>query len=114
VSLFIDVVAVNLSTGAHAELLRLLDIFLPRINFGKPVVPPGSRPPHSPVEHKTTGFLYLKRDLVRLLGILCHANRAVQDRVRDCGGIEVVMGLCVIDDRNPCELMFPVSIPDPS
>lgn len=48
------------------------------------------------------GFSYLKRDLVRLLGILCHGIKAVQDRARLCGGIEVVMNLCVIDERNPC------------
>lgn len=48
------------------------------------------------------GFDYLKRDLVRLLGILCYEDRAVQDRIRNCDGIVVVMNLCVIDDRNPC------------
>jgi len=78
------------------ELLRLLDIFLPRINFGKPV----SQIPQGAVVDPT-GFSYLKRDLVRLLGILCHATRAVQDRVRFCGGIPVVMNLCVVDERNP-------------
>lgn len=48
------------------------------------------------------GFAYLKRDLVRLLGILVYRSRAVQDRVRLCGGIPVVLNLCVIDERNPC------------
>jgi ataxin-10 len=51
-----------------------------------------------------TGFSYLKRDLVRLLGILCHERKAVQDSVRVCGGLEIVMNLCVVDERNPCEL----------
>jgi len=36
-----------------------------------------------------------------LLGILCHGVKAVQDRARTCGGIPVVMNLCVIDERNP-------------
>jgi len=78
------------------ELLRLLDIFLPRINFGKAVtqVPQGA-------VTDPTGFSYLKRDLVRLLGILCQGTVAVQDRVRFCGGIPVVMNLCVVDERNP-------------
>lgn len=49
------------------------------------------------------GFAYLKRDLVRLLGILSSDRPAVQDRVRACGGIPVVLNLCVVDDRNPCE-----------
>jgi len=79
------------------ELLRLLDLFLPRINFGKPVtqIPQGATT-------DATGFFYLKRDLVRLLGILCQGTRVVQDRVRCCGGIPVVMNLCVVDERNPC------------
>ncbi|SJL03760.1 uncharacterized protein ARMOST_07117 [Armillaria ostoyae] len=85
------------------ELLRLLDRFLPRINFGKPVQNSGSDGPGTtPLSNVSdTGFFYLKRDLVRLLGILCHEQKAVQDRVRQCGGVEVVMNLCVIDERNP-------------
>jgi len=75
---------------------------LPRINFGKvkPQNPNGGAgvPTQSAGE---VGFSYLKRDLVRLLGILCYDNKAMQDRVRVCGGIPVVLNLCVIDDRNP-------------
>ncbi|EKM81810.1 hypothetical protein AGABI1DRAFT_118880 [Agaricus bisporus var. burnettii JB137-S8] len=86
------------------ELLRLLDKFLPRINFGKSVSPTGlsleeGAMSNSPPDNR--GFAYLKRDLVRLLGILCHEKRAVQDRIREAGGIEVVMNMCVIDERNP-------------
>ncbi|TCD71867.1 hypothetical protein EIP91_003210 [Steccherinum ochraceum] len=47
------------------------------------------------------GFSYLKRDLVRLLGVLTYQSRQVQDRIRGCGGIPVVLNLCVVDDRNP-------------
>ncbi|KAJ6504882.1 spinocerebellar ataxia type 10 protein domain-containing protein [Mycena vitilis] len=90
------------------ELLRLLDLFLPRINFGKPVGPDGKAALPTPTQPQSggdgadgTGFSYLKRDLVRLLGILCHGIKAVQDRARLCGGIEVVMNMCVIDERNP-------------
>jgi len=49
----------------------------------------------------SSDFPYLKRDLVRLLGILCHNRKAIQDRIRLCGGISVVLNLCTIDDRNP-------------
>lgn len=87
---------------ARAELLRLLDLFLPRINFGKPVGDVREGAAGDP-----TGFSYLKRDLVRLLGILVHRNKEVQDRVRVCGGIPVVMNLCVVDERNPCT--FPIT-----
>jgi ataxin-10 len=87
------------------DLLCLLDVFLPRINFGKPVNRDGT-----PAEPQTTnvgdparGFLYLKRDLVRLLGVLCHGVKSVQDRARQAGGLPVVMNMCVIDERNPCK-----------
>ena len=53
------------------------------------------------------GFSYVKRDLVRLLGISCAGERAVQDRIRACGGIPVVMNLCVTDERNPCKFHEP-------
>ena len=51
-------------------------------------------------------FAHIKRDLIRLLGILASDNRVVQDHVRECGGLPVVMNLCVIDDYNPCERYF--------
>lgn len=89
------------------ETLRAFDAFLPRINFGKvkPHNPNGGAevPAQSAGE---AGFSYLKRDLVRLLGVLCYSNKAMQDRVRLCGGIPVVLNLCVIDDRNPCKSYF--------
>jgi len=102
------------------ELLNLLDVFLPRINFGKPVrangtpvatsssasVPAVAQPSESTSASGVgtadgVGFSYLKRDLVRLLGVLCHGVKAVQDRARDAGGLPVVMNLCVVDERNP-------------
>jgi len=84
------------------ELLRLMDLFLPRINFGKPVAssPLSAEKTYDKI-HDTTGFSYLKRDLVRLIGILCHKKRNVQDRIRECGGIPIIMNMCVIDERNP-------------
>lgn len=100
------------------ETLRLLDLFLPRITFGKVASPPvyvgqSSELPSDSGTSETApvyslasdpkGFSYLKRDLVRLLGILAAGSKREQDRVRACGGITVVLNLCVIDDRNPCE-----------
>lgn len=102
------------------ELLRLLDRFLPKINFGQAVprsepspdtsrssTPQGERHQAADVVAAAAldnqGFAYLKRDLVRMLGILCHEKKAVQDRIREASGIEVVMNMCVIDDRNPCK-----------
>lgn len=100
-----------------ADDLRQLDAFLPRIQFGK-VVNAARGDPNAGLPQAsdnalgggaskgsdvdTKGFAYLKRDLVRLLGIVCHENQHAQDRVRMCGGITVVMNLCVVDERNPC------------
>ncbi|VDB88659.1 unnamed protein product [Peniophora sp. CBMAI 1063] len=86
------------------ETLRQLDIFLPRIAFGK-VTPSPAAPPSAgagdPSRADAHGFAYVKRDLVRLLGTLAHGSRNVQDRVREAKGIEVVLNLCVVDERNP-------------
>jgi ataxin-10 len=92
-------------TFIFLEVLRMLDLFLPRINFGKPVSSsglPNSQATSVASSVDSTGFSYLKRDLVRLLGVLCHEVRAVQDRIRMADGIPVVMNLCVVDERNPC------------
>ncbi|KDQ61580.1 hypothetical protein JAAARDRAFT_31036 [Jaapia argillacea MUCL 33604] len=79
--------------------LGLLDTFLPRINFGKAVPSiPGQTLDETP---DSTGFQYVKRDLVRLLGVLCHDNKTVQDRIRGCGGVPIMMNMCVMDERNP-------------
>jgi ataxin-10 len=86
------------------DLLSMLDVFLPRINFGKPVHRDG-RPdePTTGGDNPCIGFSYLKRDLVRLLGVLCHGSKSVQDRAREAGGLPVIMNMCVIDERNPCQ-----------
>lgn len=104
------------------DLLQRFDRLLPRVMFGKPVdlstlpLPPGVSHQTHPAPATTVppkdsatgdegpakaGFSYVKRDLVRLLGVLCAGARVVQDRVRACGGIPVVMNLCVVDERNP-------------
>lgn len=72
------------------------------------VVPP--RDPVTDADGQVKGFSYVKRDLVRLLGISCAGEKAVQDRVRACGGIPVVMNLCVVDERNPCKFPEPVYV----
>ncbi|EIW58745.1 uncharacterized protein TRAVEDRAFT_29229 [Trametes versicolor FP-101664 SS1] len=110
------------------ETLRLVDVFVPRITYGRvakrPVVPEGADvlgQGHETSSGSTTedaggagltgpsaedasaaqAFALVRRDLVRLLGILAAENRSVQERVRECGGISVVMNLCVVDDYNP-------------
>ncbi|TBU43988.1 spinocerebellar ataxia type 10 protein domain-containing protein [Dichomitus squalens] len=103
------------------ETLRLVDTFVPRITYGKVVrrpTAPNQQESHSTSEAASSdgtrsmspnpeliraaqAFAHVKRDLVRLLGIVASQNRAVQDRVRESGGLPVVMNLCVVDDYNP-------------
>ncbi|KAF8449096.1 spinocerebellar ataxia type 10 protein domain-containing protein [Boletus edulis BED1] len=88
-----------ISNFVRQQLLRLLDVFLPRINYGKPVTSAAAQ--SIPGTTDSTGFSYVKRDLVRLLGILCHKNKKIQDSIRICEGITVIMNMCVVDERNP-------------
>ncbi|KAK9370002.1 spinocerebellar ataxia type 10 protein domain-containing protein [Lipomyces kononenkoae] len=46
-------------------------------------------------------FPSLKQKLVGILGILVHDNRKVQDQIRECGGLPVILAHCNIDDNNP-------------
>lgn len=94
----------QLDLDTALELLRILDAFLPRINFGKPVL--SSKETYSiPGTTDPMGFSYVKRDLVRLLGVLCYKDRKTQDSIRNCGGITVILNMCVVDERNPCALL---------
>ncbi|KAL8278671.1 hypothetical protein RQP46_008963 [Phenoliferia psychrophenolica] len=42
----------------------------------------------------------LKRSCVRLLGIVCFDQKDAQDRIRECGGLTLLLGMCQIDDTN--------------
>ncbi|KAG9122233.1 hypothetical protein FRC07_001483 [Ceratobasidium sp. 392] len=84
------------------EILRQLDQLLPRIQFGK--TRPHAESTSSPndlASPDVSGFQFVKRDLVRLLGIIVHDDKSIQDRIRERGGVQVVLGLCAVDDRNP-------------
>ncbi|KAG2224314.1 hypothetical protein INT45_012883 [Circinella minor] len=54
-------------------------------------------------QKKQPGFNYLKRDSVRLLGALCHEDRRMQDKIREIGGIPIILAQCKIEDANPCK-----------
>ncbi|KAG9089772.1 hypothetical protein FS749_001066 [Ceratobasidium sp. UAMH 11750] len=83
------------------DVLRQLDQLLPRIQFGKIRPQFSVSSPNEPVSPDVSGFQFVKRDLVRLLGIIVHDDRGVQDRIREHGGVQVVLGLCAVDERNP-------------
>lgn len=84
------------------DVLRRLDQLLPRIQFGK-VKPKftGHDPSSTRQQLDASGFQFLKRDLIRLLGIITHDDPSIQDRIRDYGGVQLVLGLCAIDESNP-------------
>ncbi|KAK9324333.1 spinocerebellar ataxia type 10 protein domain-containing protein [Lipomyces orientalis] len=46
-------------------------------------------------------FPSLKQKLVGILGIIVQDNKKVQDQIRDCGGLPVILSQCNIDDCNP-------------
>lgn len=48
-------------------------------------------------------FSNLKRDLVRLLGVLTFNDTRVGDQVREYEGVQLVLSLTEIDEANPCE-----------
>ncbi|KAF8316804.1 hypothetical protein DL93DRAFT_2226625 [Clavulina sp. PMI_390] len=98
------------------HLLRLLDHLLPRILWGKaqpsahqqtantpsaPATGPLNSPLDPSADDTTMAFSYVKRDLVRLVGLMTYHDKAVQDRLRACGGIHAILNLCVVDERNP-------------
>lgn len=82
---------------------------------------PNSNSNQTTIKNATTGggLAYLKRDLVRLLGVLAYSPpkrykeenentskiiKDVQDRVRELGGLFDVLNLTNLDELNPCEL----------
>ena len=44
----------------------------------------------------------LKREAIRLLGLLAMRDPVMQDRIRDLGGLEAVLSLTKLDEREPC------------
>ncbi|KAF9399539.1 hypothetical protein BGX21_006089 [Mortierella sp. AD011] len=48
-------------------------------------------------------FFGVKRDIVRLVGNLAYRSRHVQDLIRQCNGLIVMLSQCNIDDANPSE-----------
>ncbi|KAG0245158.1 spinocerebellar ataxia type 10 protein domain-containing protein [Mortierella sp. GBAus27b] len=105
------------------ELLRQSDTSLARVT--KPVAPTTTSPSGSAAAPSTAArsmsanaestllsntsttqgqqafFAGLKRDIVRLVGNLAYHSRDVQDRIRNCNGLVVMLSQCNIDDANP-------------
>ncbi|KAH7335604.1 spinocerebellar ataxia type 10 protein domain-containing protein [Rhizoctonia solani] len=85
------------------NVLRRLDQLLPRTQFGKaqPTITGTDGSSVDKVSLPASRFQFQKRDLVRLLGILVHDDPSVQTRVREASGVQLILGLCTIDEDNP-------------
>ncbi|KAG0235497.1 hypothetical protein BGW41_000742 [Actinomortierella wolfii] len=96
------------------ELLRQADVSLARVS--KPVGPAKGNPDSTVLGANSTStllsdtstmdgqqsfFMGMKRDTVRLVGNLAYRSKNVQDRVRNCNGLVVMLSQCNIDDANP-------------
>ncbi|KAK4513121.1 Protein-tyrosine-phosphatase [Mucor velutinosus] len=47
------------------------------------------------------GFHFLKRECVRMMGTMCYKDKSMQDKIRQLGGIPLVLCQFKIDDSNP-------------
>ncbi|KAI9022306.1 spinocerebellar ataxia type 10 protein domain-containing protein, partial [Phycomyces nitens] len=47
------------------------------------------------------GFDYLKRECVRFIGAMCFGDFEMQEKIRQLGGIPLILAQCRIDDNNP-------------
>lgn len=82
-----------------SDLLRTTEGFIPRV---KPFRPnDASSTESSDGTTGLAGFAPLKRDLVQLAGLLANDDKPTQDQIRECGGMQVILSMCVTDDRNP-------------
>lgn len=85
------------------DVLRATNDFLPRIKptpttaAENATLASGQPLTQNEIEH---AFANVKRDLVRLLGVLAFNDVPVGDAVRAAGGVELVLSLCETDERN--------------
>lgn len=81
------------------DMLRALNNFFPRTNPRNPSPPTAT----TTIQPELKPFSNLKRDLVRLLGVLTFNDTRVGDQVREYEGVQLVLSLTEIDEGNPCE-----------
>ncbi|KAI5451876.1 hypothetical protein NCC49_001178 [Naganishia albida] len=80
------------------DLLRTTETFIPRV---KPFRPNDPTRTDQADASGLAGFATLKRDLVQLAGLLANDHTPTQDAIRELGGMQVILSMCVTDDRNP-------------
>lgn len=87
-------------------LLYTLDKLIPRVKPYRQPAPSDASTSPQPDEAgviELEPFARLKRELVQLVGVLAHDDADIQNRVRERGGVEMILSMCVVDERNPCE-----------
>lgn len=86
------------------KVLAATNDFLPRIKPAQPkpeaTITPIDEGPKAG-SNPELEFLKVKRDLVRLLGVLAYDDVPVGNAIREAGGVQLVLGLCETDERNP-------------
>lgn len=87
------------------DVLRKSDLVAPRLIRLPTPIPTASEPMPS-LAPTPSPFSHIRRDLVRLLGLLAHEDAAIQDEVRERGGLDVVLSMCAMDETHPCERLL--------
>lgn len=97
------------------ELLGTAEQFLPRSKplqashpsaidpDSKAIAVTGSLTSRSEYRTSLLAFATLKRDIIQLIGVMVYNNKLCQDRVREAGGVQLILSMCVADEHNPCE-----------
>lgn len=88
--------------SSHSELLTLSDIYEPRLV--RTAVSSVEADGISPVSSTTTthAFASVRKDIVRLFGIIAASSPVAQTSLADKGALEVLLGMCALDVQNPC------------
>ncbi|KAG5461169.1 MAG: hypothetical protein BJ554DRAFT_6681, partial [Olpidium bornovanus] len=86
-----------LTSAVQSDLLACAHATLPRSTKASPDIGKANS-----FSSRMSVLRGLKRDLVRMIGNLSCGRAAVQDEVREKGGLGLVLEMCNIDDNNPC------------
>jgi len=79
--------------ASSISLLFQADKTLPHMTKATPIT--------QSFQHASSGFAFIKRDIVKVIGNMAYENNIIQDEVRKLGGIPLILNQCNIDDNNP-------------
>ena len=86
--------SVSTRDDADVDLLSALNKLIPRVKPGVETLSPEQAAP----------VTLLKRLLVQLVAILTFDDTVTGDIVRECGGVQLILGLTEVDESNPCKM----------